>query len=81
VLLAICLLSGHPMRAVVLGLSGLSGVPVPSSMAVRFAGAAPRLGVAMSVWAYNLCTAVGSGITGATSTSGRGPSGPAVVAP
>jgi predicted MFS family arabinose efflux permease len=83
VLLAICLLSTHTVPAVVLvvllGLFGLSANPVLSSLAVRFAGAAPTLGVAMSVSAYNLGTAVGSGIAGATLSSSLGASGPAVV--
>ena len=68
VLLAICLLSAHAVPTVVLvvllGLFGLSANPVLSSLAVRFAGLAPTLGVAMSVSAYNLGTAVGSGIAG-----------------
>ena len=49
---------------VLLGLVGLSANPVLSSLAVRFAGVAPTLGVAMSVSAYNLGTAVGSWIAG-----------------
>jgi predicted MFS family arabinose efflux permease len=83
VLLAICLLSAHALPTVVLvallGLVGLSANPVLSSLAVRFAGVAPTLGVAMSVSAYNLGTAVGSGIAGATLSTGLGPLGPAVV--
>jgi predicted MFS family arabinose efflux permease len=83
VLLAICLLSAHAVPAVVLvgllGLVGLSANPVLSSLAVRFAGVAPTLGVAMSVSAYNLGTAVGSGIAGATLGSTLGAAGPAVV--
>ena len=62
-----------------LGLVGLSANPVLSSLAVRFAGVAPTLGVAMSVSAYNLGTAVGSGIAGATLGSPLGAAGPAVV--
>ena len=64
---------------VLLGLVGLSANPVLSSLAVRFAGVAPTLGVAMSVSAYNLGTAVGSWIAGSTLSSGLGASGPAVV--
>src|SRR3954471_6092044 len=83
VLLAICLLSAHVVPTValvvLLGLFGLSTNPVLSSLAVRFAGVAPTLGVAMSVSAYNLGTAVGSGIAGATLSTGLGPLGPAVV--
>jgi predicted MFS family arabinose efflux permease len=83
VLLAISLLSAHPVPTVVLvamlGLLGLSANPVLSSLAVRFAGAAATLGVAMSVSAYNLGTAVGSWAAGLTLASGLGATGPAVV--
>jgi len=83
VLLGICLLSTHTVPAVVLvvllGLFGLSANPVLSSLAVRFGGAAPTLAVAMSVSAYNVGTAVGSGIAGATLSSRLGAAGPAVV--
>jgi DHA1 family inner membrane transport protein len=70
VLLAICLLSAHALPTValvaLLGLIGLSANPVLSSLAVRFAGVAPTLGVAMSVSAYNLGTAVGTVIAALT---------------
>jgi DHA1 family inner membrane transport protein len=83
VLVAICLLSTQPVPTVVLvvllGLFGLSANPVLSSLAVRFAGVAPTLGVAMSVSAYNLGTAVGSGIAGASLNSVLAATGPAVV--
>jgi predicted MFS family arabinose efflux permease len=83
ILLAVCLLSTHSVPTVVLvvllGLFGLSANPVLSSLAVRFAGVAPTLGVAMSVSAYNLGTAVGSGIAGASLSSSLGAAGPAVV--
>ncbi|MGY1704774.1 MFS transporter [Geodermatophilus sp. SYSU D00697] len=83
VLLAICLLSAQPvptvLLVVLLGLLGLSANPVLSALAVRFAGAAPTLGVAMSVSAYNLGTAVGSGIAGRALDSGLGATGPTVV--
>ena len=62
-----------------LGLLGLSANPVLSALAVRFAGVAPTLGVAMSVAAYNLGTAVGSWIAGLTLGSALGATGPAVV--
>ncbi len=82
-LLAICLLSGHAAPTVVLvallGLVGLSANPVLSSLAVRFAGVAPTLGVAMSVSAYNLGTAVGSGIAGHALDTDLGATGPALV--
>jgi DHA1 family inner membrane transport protein len=83
VLLALCLLSSHLVLTVLLvallGLLGLSANPVLSSLAVRFAGVAPTLGVAMSVSAYNLGTAVGSGLAGRALDSGLGAAGPAVV--
>jgi predicted MFS family arabinose efflux permease len=83
VLLAICLLSAHPvptvLLVVLLGLLGLSANPVLSSLAVRFAGVAATLGVAMSVSAYNLGTAVGSWVAGRALDSELGATGPAVV--
>jgi DHA1 family inner membrane transport protein len=83
VLLAICLLSAYSvptvLLVVLLGLVGLSANPVLSSLAARFAGVASTLGVAMSVSAYNLGTAVGSGIAGATLSSSLAATGPAVV--
>jgi predicted MFS family arabinose efflux permease len=83
VLLAIHLLSTHAvptvLLVVLLGLLGLSANPVLSALAVRFAGVAPTLGVAMSVSAYNLGTAAGSGIAGRALDSGLGATGPAVV--
>ena len=83
VLLALCLLSAHAVPAValvgLLGLVGLSANPVLSALAVRSAGVAPTLGVALSVSAYNLGTAVGSGTAGATLGSGLGAVGPVVV--
>jgi predicted MFS family arabinose efflux permease len=83
VLLAICLLSAYSvptvLLVVLLGLLGLSANPVLSSLAVRFSGVAPTLGVATSVAAYNLGTAVGSGIAGRALDSELGATGPAVV--
>jgi DHA1 family inner membrane transport protein len=83
VLLAIWLLSVSAVATVVLvvllGLLGLSANPVLSSLAVRFAGLAPTLGVAMSVSAYNLGTAVGSWLAGRALGSGLGATGPAAV--
>ncbi|WP_369252768.1 MFS transporter [Geodermatophilus amargosae] len=82
-LAAIWLLSAQAVPTVVLvtllGLVGLSANPVLSSLAVRFAGLAPTLGVAMSVSAYNLGTAVGTGFAGSTLDSGLGAAGPAMV--
>jgi predicted MFS family arabinose efflux permease len=60
-------------------LVGLSANPVLSSLSVRFAGAAPTFGVAMSVAAYNLGTAVGSWLAGRALGSGLGATGPAAV--
>ncbi|WP_034511171.1 MFS transporter [Blastococcus sp. URHD0036] len=83
VLVALCLVSGSAVPTValvvLLGLLGLSANPVLSALAVRFAGVAPTLGVALSVAAYNLGTAVGSGVAGATLDSGLGATGPVVV--
>jgi predicted MFS family arabinose efflux permease len=83
VLLAICLLSAYSLPTVLLvvllGLLGLSANPVLSSLAVRFSGVAPTLGVAMSVSAYNLGTAVGSWGAGYALDSELGATGPAVV--
>jgi predicted MFS family arabinose efflux permease len=67
------------LLVVLLGLLGLSANPVLSSLAVRCAGVAPTLGVAMSVSAYNLGTAVGSSIAGLALDSHLGSTGPAVV--
>jgi predicted MFS family arabinose efflux permease len=83
VLIAICLMSAYAVPTVVLvallGLIGLSANPVLSSLAVRFSGVAPTLGVSMSVAAYNLGTAVGSWAAGLTLASRLGATGPAVV--
>jgi predicted MFS family arabinose efflux permease len=83
VLLAICLLSAYLVPTVVLvvllGLLGLSANPVLSSLAVRFSGIAPTLGVAMSVSAYNLGTALGSWGAGHALDSALGATGPALV--
>jgi predicted MFS family arabinose efflux permease len=83
VLLAIALLSTHlvptVLLVVLLAVLGLSANPVLSSLAVRFAGVAPTLGVALSVSAYNLGTAVGSWGAGRALDSGLGATGPAVV--
>ncbi len=83
VLLAICLLSASALPTVLLvtllGLLGLSANPVLSALAVRFAGVAPTLGVAMSVSAYNVGTAAGSWAAGGALDSDLGAVGPAVV--
>lgn len=83
VLAAIWLFSAHAgptvVLVVLLGLVGLSANPVLSSLAVRFAGVAPTLGVAMSVAAYNAGTAAGTWIAGASLETGLGATGPALV--
>jgi predicted MFS family arabinose efflux permease len=83
VLLAVCLLSGSAAPTVVLlvllGLLGLSANPVLSALAVRFSGVAATLGVALSVSAYNLGTAVGSLAAGHALETDLGATGPAVV--
>jgi DHA1 family inner membrane transport protein len=58
---------------------GLGANPVLSSLAVRYAGVAATLGVALSVSAYNLGTAVGSSIAGLALDSHLGSTGAAVV--
>ncbi|WP_448638949.1 MFS transporter [Geodermatophilus sp. URMC 63] len=83
VLVALCLLSAHPvptvLLVVLLGLLGFSANPVLQALAVRLAGVAPTLGVAMAVAAFNLGAAIGSGIAGSALDSGLGAIGPAVV--
>jgi predicted MFS family arabinose efflux permease len=83
VLLAIWLVSAHAvptvLLVVLLGLVGLSANPVLSALAVRFSGVAPTFGVALSVAAYNLGTAVGSWGAGHALDSGLGAAGPALV--
>ena len=66
---------------VLLGLVGLSANPVLSSLAVRFAGRGAHAGVALSVSAYNLGTAVGSWIAGRALDSGLGARAPLRWAP
>nr|WP_246405704.1 MFS transporter [Modestobacter versicolor] len=67
------------LLVVLLGLLGLSANPVLSALAVRFAGVAPTLGVAMSVSAYNLGTAAGSWLAGHALGSELGAGGPVLV--
>ncbi|MCX2732631.1 MFS transporter [Saccharopolyspora sp. NFXS83] len=87
-LLAICLLAGFTLPAVVLitllGFFGLGANPVLISLAVRFAGKAPTLGSAFSVSAFsvsafNFGTAVGSWIAGRSLDSALGATGPAAA--
>ncbi len=82
-LLAIVLLAGSAPVTVVLvallGFFGLGANPVLMALAVRYAGRAPTLASALTVSAFNLGTAAGSGIAGRALGSGLGPTGPAVV--
>ncbi|MFE5753727.1 MFS transporter [Streptomyces massasporeus] len=82
-LLAICLVSAHPVPTVglvaLLGLFGLGANPVLISLGVRFAGRAPTLGSALTVSAFNLGIAVGSWIAGLALDSPLGATGPAAV--
>lgn len=82
-LLALSLLAGHAVPAVILvallGFFGLGANPVLMSLAVRFARQAPVLASALTISAFNLGTAVGSWIAGLTLGSPLGATGPAVV--
>jgi predicted MFS family arabinose efflux permease len=82
-LLAICLLADFAIPTAVLvallGFFGLGANPVLVSMALRFAGAAPTLGSALCVSAFNLGTAAGSWAAGLALESALGVTGPAVV--
>ncbi|MEU6885559.1 MFS transporter [Streptomyces viridosporus] len=82
-LLAIVLLAGSAPATVVLvallGFFGLGANPVLMALAVRYAGKAPTLASALTVSAFNLGTAIGSGIAGRALDSGMGSTGPAVV--
>ncbi|MGI5466203.1 MFS transporter [Streptomyces sp. CA-132043] len=82
-LLAIVLLAGSAPATVVLvallGFFGLGANPVLMALAVRYAGKAPTLASALTVSAFNLGTAIGSGIAGRALGSGMGSTGPAVV--
>jgi predicted MFS family arabinose efflux permease len=49
----------------VLGLTGLSANPILISLAIRYGGSAPTLASALTPSAFNLGTAVGTGITAA----------------
>ncbi|MFI8949693.1 MFS transporter [Streptomyces sp. NPDC053750] len=82
-LLAIDLLAGFAVATIVLvtllGFFGLGANPVLMALAVRYARQAPVLASALTVSAFNLGTAVGSGIAGQALGSGLGSTGPAVV--
>ncbi|WTQ95722.1 MFS transporter [Streptomyces sp. NBC_00117] len=82
-LLAIALLAGSAPATIVLvallGFFGLGANPVLMALAVRYASKAPTLASALTVSAFNLGTAIGSGIAGQALGSGMGSTGPAVV--
>jgi DHA1 family inner membrane transport protein len=82
-LLAICLVSRHTLPTVVLvallGLTGMTVVPVLVSLAVRSAGHAPTLASALSTSLFNLGTAVGSWIAGITLETSLRELGPPLV--
>ncbi|MEU5092290.1 MFS transporter [Streptomyces sp. NPDC021356] len=82
-LLAISLLAGYAVPTVILvallGFFGLGANPVLMALAVRFAKQAPVLASALTVSAFNLGTAIGSGIAGRTLDSSLGATGPALV--
>lgn len=83
VMLLIIPLSIDPVSAIILtlllGLTGMSIPPVVTALAVRFAGAAPTLGAALAVSAFNAGTAVGSWVAGRAIASSLGTTGPALV--
>ena len=62
-----------------LGLVGQSANPILVSLAIRYGGDAPTLAGAMPTSAFNLGTAVGTGLTGAALGGGLGASAPPVV--
>ena len=82
-LLGISLFFGMPWLTialvVLLGLFGLSANSVLIHFAVRFAGRAAALGSALSVSAFNVGTAVGTAIAGASLLTPLGIQGPATV--
>ncbi|MEU2675257.1 hypothetical protein ABZ622_42100 [Streptomyces sp. NPDC007164] len=82
-LLAISLLAGYAVATVILvallGFFGRGANPVLMALAVRFAKQAPVLASALTVSAFNLGTAIGSGIAGRTLDSSLGATGPAIV--
>ncbi|MDT5033071.1 MAG: transporter, family, chloramphenicol resistance protein [Actinoplanes sp.] len=82
-MLAICLFAAFAVPTVVLlillGFFGLGANPVLMSLVVRFAGRAPTSGSGLSVAAFNLGTAAGSGIAGLALDSSLGATGPALI--
>ncbi|WP_243769765.1 hypothetical protein [Amycolatopsis acidicola] len=81
VLVALCVLSGRPLFAVilvaVLGFTGMTANPVLISLAVRFGRDAPTLASGLSTAAFNFGTAIGSWLAGFALASSLGESGPA----
>ncbi|MGP9844865.1 MFS transporter [Brachybacterium sp. 107] len=64
---------------VLLGLVGLSANPVLVGLANRYGGEASTLATAMPTSIFNLGTAIGTGIAGASLSSGLGTRGPLLV--
>ncbi len=67
------------LLVVLLGLFGLSANGVLIHLAVRAAGAAATLGSSLTVSAFNIGTAVGTGIAGAALDTSLGVTGPVLV--
>lgn len=82
---ALALLALPPTPATVLvlftllGLVGLSSNPVLVGLANRFGGEASTLATAMPTAIFNLGTAIGTGLAGATLATGLGTRGPLLV--
>lgn len=81
--IALALVSRLPIPTLILfgllGLTGLSMNPVLGYLAIRFGGSAPTLASALTPSAFNLGTAVGTGITSAALRTGLGDFAPLVV--
>ena len=83
ILLAICLFSHHTLPTVILvallGLTSMTVNPILIALAVRFADRAPTLASALSTSAFNLGTAVGSGMAGRALESPLRELGPPII--
>lgn len=83
ILAAVCVLAGSAVPTLVLlvllGLVGLGANPVLIALSVHYAGTASTLGSSLSISAFNLGTAVGSGVAGLSLGTALGVTGPAVV--
>lgn len=62
-----------------LGLTGLATNPVLIAMAIRYGHAGPTLAGALTPSAFNLGTAIGTGVSAVTLASAAGPLGPLLV--